>query len=66
VRPGLGQDDGHFITASLLQENSMNRIVHLALKVDDLEKTTAFYRKVFGFREIETRKTLCLSPREVR
>lgn len=44
----------------------MNRIVHLALKVDDLEKTTAFYRKVFGFREIETRKTLCLSPREVR
>jgi catechol 2,3-dioxygenase-like lactoylglutathione lyase family enzyme len=44
----------------------MNRIVHLALKVDDLEKTTAFYRKVFGLREVETRKTLCLSPREVR
>ncbi|MDB5863257.1 MAG: hypothetical protein JWO70_1063 [Betaproteobacteria bacterium] len=41
----------------------MNRIV---LKVDDLEKTTAFCRKVFGLREIETRKTLCLSPREVR
>jgi lactoylglutathione lyase len=35
----------------------MSRIVHLALKVDDLEKTTAFYQKVFGFREVETRKT---------
>ena len=35
----------------------MNRIVHLALKVEDLEKTTAFYEKVFGFREVETRKT---------
>ena len=35
----------------------MNRIVHLALKVDDLEKTTEFYTKVFGFWEAETRKT---------
>ncbi len=35
----------------------MNRIVHLALKVDDLEKTTEFYQKVFGFREVETTKT---------
>ena len=35
----------------------MNRIVHLALKVDDLEKTTEFYQKVFGFREVETKKT---------
>lgn len=35
----------------------MNRIVHLALKVDDLEKTTDFYQNVFGFREVETRKT---------
>lgn len=35
----------------------MNRIVHLALKVDDLEKTTEFYQNVFGFREVETRKT---------
>lgn len=34
-----------------------SRIVHLALKVDDLEKTTQFYEKVFGFREAETRKT---------
>jgi lactoylglutathione lyase len=44
----------HFITPS---GGNMNRIVHLALKVDDLEKTTEFYQKVFGFREVETRKT---------
>jgi lactoylglutathione lyase len=35
----------------------MNRIVHLALKVEDLERTTDFYQKVFGFKEVETRKT---------
>ena len=35
----------------------MNRIVHLALKVDDLETTTKFYQEVFGFREVETSKT---------
>jgi lactoylglutathione lyase len=35
----------------------MNRIVHLALKVENLEEATEFYRKVFGFREVETRKT---------
>src|SRR5215510_3843420 len=35
----------------------MNRIVHLALKVENLEKATEFYQKVFGFREVETRKT---------
>ena len=35
----------------------MNRIVHLALKVENLEEATAFYRNVFGFREVETRKT---------
>lgn len=35
----------------------MNRIVHLALKVEDLDKTTDFYQRVFGFREVETRKT---------
>ena len=34
-----------------------NRIVHLALKVENLEETTAFYQKVFGFWEVETRKT---------
>ncbi len=35
----------------------MSRIVHLALKVEDLEKTTEFYQKVFGFEEVETKKT---------
>ena len=35
----------------------MNRIVHLALKVENLEKATEFYEKVFGFRHVETRKT---------
>src|ERR1041385_357620 len=34
----------------------MNRIVHLALKVDDLERTTEFYQKVFGFKEMNTEK----------
>ena len=34
----------------------MSRIVHLALKVDDLERTTEFYQKVFGFAEVETSK----------
>ena len=34
----------------------MNRIVHLALKVEDLEATTKFYQEVFGFREVETKK----------
>ena len=35
----------------------MNRIVHLALKVENLEKSTQFYEKVFGFKEVETKKT---------
>jgi lactoylglutathione lyase len=35
----------------------MNRIVHLALKVENLEKATEFYQKVFGFKEVETKKT---------
>jgi lactoylglutathione lyase len=34
----------------------MNRIVHLALKVDDLERTAEFYEKVFGFKEVKTEK----------
>jgi lactoylglutathione lyase len=32
----------------------MARIVHIALKVEDLERTTQFYEKVFGFKEMET------------
>jgi lactoylglutathione lyase len=35
----------------------MSRIVHLALKVEDLDATTEFYQRVFGFREVETRRT---------
>ena len=34
-----------------------DRIVHLSLKVDDLEKTGEFYKTVFGFRDSETKKT---------
>jgi len=34
----------------------MNRIVHLALKVEDLERTTEFYQEVFGFVEMNTEK----------
>ena len=34
----------------------MSRIVHLALKVDDLERTAEFYEKVFGFKEVKTEK----------
>jgi lactoylglutathione lyase len=32
----------------------MPRIVHIAIKVDDLEKATEFYEKGFGFVEVET------------
>ena len=32
----------------------MPKIVHLALKVEDLEKASAFYQKVFGFVPVET------------
>src|SRR5262245_23369900 len=34
----------------------MSRIVHLALKVEDLEQTTEFYQRVFGFREVRTQR----------
>lgn len=34
----------------------MNRIVHIALKVDHLEQTSEFYEKVFGFVPVETSK----------
>ena len=34
----------------------MSRIVHIALKVDDLERTTRFYEKIFGFKEAKTEK----------
>jgi lactoylglutathione lyase len=35
----------------------MGRIIPLALKVEDLDKTTAFYQDVFGFQELETART---------
>lgn len=34
----------------------MPNIVHIALKVDDIDKTSEFYEKVFGFKSIETSK----------
>jgi lactoylglutathione lyase len=56
--PGKPLRVGGFIfIAAFFAGGTMNRIVHLALKVEDLEKTTEFYEKVFGFREVETRKT---------
>jgi lactoylglutathione lyase len=35
----------------------MSRIVHLSLKVDDVQGTGDFYHDVFGFQDAETRKT---------
>jgi lactoylglutathione lyase len=34
-----------------------DKIVHLSLKVDELEKTGAFYKEVFGFTDAVTKKT---------
>lgn len=34
----------------------MPHIVHIAVKVDDLDETSEFYEKVFGFTPIETTK----------
>ncbi len=38
----------------LRERSPKSRIVHLALKVNDLDKATAFYRDVFGFKELNT------------
>jgi lactoylglutathione lyase len=35
-------------------KSEKSRIVHLALKVEDLEKATNFYENVFGFRQVGT------------
>ena len=35
----------------------MSRIVHLSLKVDDIQKTGDFYQKLFNFQDAETKKT---------
>jgi len=37
-------------------KSKVSRIVHLALKVDDLEKATTFYENVFGFRQLNTER----------
>jgi len=34
----------------------MSRIVHIALKVNDLDGTSQFYEKVFGFVPVQTSK----------
>src|SRR5271154_1228281 len=36
------------------EETPMSRIVHIALKVPDLEKATKFYESVFGFQQTKT------------
>ena len=38
-------------------DHRVDRIVHLSLKVEEIEKTGEFYRQVFGFRDAVTRKT---------
>src|SRR5205085_3369908 len=40
--------------AARIEEADMPRIVHIAIKVDDLEKATKFYEDVFGFRQTGT------------
>ncbi len=35
-------------------KSKIARIVHVALKVDDMEKATEFYENVFGFRQLNT------------
>lgn len=44
----------------------MNRIVHIALKVNDLEQTTRFYQEVFGFAEEATSKVRDHTSRHLR
>ena len=34
-----------------------DKIVHLSLKVDDVQSTGDFYKEVFGFRDAETKRT---------
>jgi len=36
----------------LRERSPKARIVHLAIKVDDLDKATAFYKTVFGFKQL--------------
>ena len=43
----------------------MNRIVHLAFKVNELEKAGTFYQNVFGFADAKTKKTRDLTSRHM-
>jgi predicted enzyme related to lactoylglutathione lyase len=38
-------------------DKPINRIVHLALKVEEIEQTGNFYKDVFGFQDAVTKKT---------
>ena len=42
---------------SVASDHPIAPIVHLSLKVDDVERAGDFYRDVFGFRDAETRRT---------
>jgi len=42
---------------SVPSDHPIAPIVHLSLKVDDVERAGDFYRDVFGFRDAETRRT---------
>ena len=37
--------------------SKVSRIVHVAMKVNDLEKATKFYENVFGFKQLTTTRT---------
>jgi predicted enzyme related to lactoylglutathione lyase len=39
------------------QEKFMSRIVHLSLKVDDIQASGDFYRNLFNFQDTETKRT---------
>src|SRR5262245_7216505 len=43
-----------FAVEFLKRGKGMPRIVHIAIKVDDLEKATKFYEEVFGFLQTST------------
>jgi len=38
------------------EKSDKSRIVHVAIKVKDLDKATSFYENVFGFRQVKTER----------
>ena len=44
------------------QMSDKSRIVHVAIKVKDLEKATKFYENVFGFQQVGTSATISIFP----